>query len=118
MIQGRESTVLESYRQYSTKIKKRVSCTFISPIYNFSWRETKMFTRQVKAQIGKSTLFISTSMSNADSGGKRTTFPSISSIIGRAFSIFRQKMDGPNPSEKDIKVSIPAPTSCLQSWYY
>ena len=30
--------------------------------------------------------------------------------MGRAFSIFRQKMDGPNPSEMDIKVSIPAPT--------
>ena len=29
------------------------------------------------------------------------------------FSIFRQKIDGPNPSEMDIKVSIPAPTSCL-----
>ena len=30
--------------------------------------------------------------------------------MGRAFSIFRQKMDSPNPSEMDIKVSIPAPT--------
>ena len=40
---------------------------------------------------------------------KKTAFPSISSLIGRAFSIFRQKMDGPSPSEKDIKVSIPAP---------
>ena len=29
--------------------------------------------------------------------------------MGRAFSIFRQKMDGPYPSEMDIKVSIPAP---------
>ena len=27
-------------------------------------------------------------------------------------------MDGPNPSEMDIKVFIPAPTYCLQSWYY
>ena len=33
--------------------------------------------------------------------------------MGRAFSIFRQKMDGPNPSEMDIKVSIPAPTFFL-----
>ena len=30
--------------------------------------------------------------------------------MGRAFSIFRQKMDSPNPSEMDIKVSIPAST--------
>ena len=47
---------------------------------------------------------------NADSGGKQTTFSSISSLIGRAFSIFRQKMDGPNPSRMDIKVFINAPT--------
>ena len=26
----------------------------------------------------------------------------------------RQKMDGPNPSNLDIKVSTPAPTYCLQ----
>ena len=38
--------------------------------------------------------------------------------MGRAFSIFWQKMDGANPSEMDIKVFIPAPTFCLQSWYY
>ena len=55
---------------------------------------------------------------NAEAGGKQTTFPSISSIIGRAFSIFRQKMDGPNPSEVDIEVFIPAPTYWLQAWYY
>ena len=47
-------------------------------------------------------------------GRKKTTFPSISSLIGREFSVFRKKMDGPNLSEMDIKVSIPAPTFCLQ----
>ena len=52
---------------------------------------------------------------NADSGGKKTTFPSIDSLMGRVLSIFRQKMDGPNPSEMDIKVFIPAPTYCLQT---
>ena len=35
------------------------------------------------------------------------------SLIGRAFSIFRQKMDGLNPSKMDIKVFIPAPTFYL-----
>ena len=40
----------------------------------------------------------------------------MSSLIGRAFFIFRQKLDGTNPSEVDIKVSIPAPTYCLQCW--
>ena len=49
--------------------------------------------------------------------GKKTIFPSISSIIGRAFPTFRQKMDGPNPSEMNIKAFIPAPTCCLQSYY-
>ena len=31
------------------------------------------------------------------------------------FPSFDRKMDGPNPSEMDIKMSIPAPTFCLQS---
>ena len=35
--------------------------------------------------------------------------------MGRDFPFFWQKMDGPNPSEMDIKVFIPAPTNCLQS---
>ena len=70
-----------------------------------------MFARQVEVQIGKSTVEkYSIEGESADSGGKKTTLPSISSLIERAFSIFRQKMDGPNPSELDIKVSIPAPT--------
>ena len=47
--------------------------------------------------------------------GKKQTSQSISSLIGRAFSIFRQKKDGPNSSEMDIKLFIPTPTNCLQS---
>ena len=39
-------------------------------------------------------------------------------IIGRAFSIFRQETDSPNPSELEIKVFIAAPKYCVQSWYY
>ena len=34
----------------------------------------------------------------------------MSSLKRSATSIFRQKMDSPNPSEMDIKVFIPAPT--------
>ena len=69
-----------------------------------------MFTHQTKVQIGKSTLimlFIK---------GKKyrlwreiNTFPSISSLMDRVFSIFRQKRYASNPSEMDIKVVIPAP---------
>ena len=32
--------------------------TFISPNYTFPWRETQLFTRQIKVEIGKSTLII------------------------------------------------------------
>ena len=32
--------------------------TFVSPIYTFSWRETYLFTRQIKEKVGKSTLII------------------------------------------------------------
>ena len=46
--------------------------------------------------------------------GNKQLLPSISFLIGRAFSIFRKKKDGPNPSDIDIKVSIPAPTYCSQ----
>ena len=34
--------------------------------------------------------------------------------IGGIFSIFRRKMDGPNPSKMDTKVLNPAPTSHFQ----
>ena len=34
------------------------NCTSISPTYTFPWRETYLFTRQIKVQIGKSTLII------------------------------------------------------------
>ena len=37
--------------------------------------------------------------------------PSISSLTDRVFSIFRQKKVRSDPSEMDIKVVIPAPTS-------
>ena len=49
--------------------------------------------------------------------GMPTTLPSISSLIRRVLSIFRQKMDGPNTSEMDIKVFILAPTFRLKANY-
>ena len=42
-------------------------------------------------------------------------FPSISYLIGRVLTMFRQRIDGPNPVEMDSKVFIPAPTFCLQT---
>ena len=71
---------------------------------NFPWREKrKKYSYELQHQSQK-----------ADFGGKWTIFPSISSFIRRAFSIFRQKMDRPNPSETDVIVFIPAPKFCLQ----
>ena len=46
------STKLEGYKLYNN------NSIFSSPIYTFPWRETELFTRQIKVQIGKSTLII------------------------------------------------------------
>ena len=43
------------------------------------------------------------------------TYPSISFLIGRAFSIFGGKMEEPCSSEMYIKVLIPVPTFDLQA---
>ena len=60
-----KGTVPNSYNLYNN------ICTFISPIYTFPWRETYLFTRQIKVQIGKSTLTIlSIKGKDAESGGK------------------------------------------------
>ena len=42
-------------------------------------------------------------------------FPSVFSLIGRVFLIFRRKMDGLHPSEMNIKMVILAPTSRLSN---
>ena len=49
MIFIKNGTIPKSYNLYNN------NCTFISPIYTLPWRETKLFTRQIKVQIGKST---------------------------------------------------------------
>ena len=60
-----KGTIPKGYNLYNNK------CTFISPIYTFPWRETQLFTRQIKVQIGKSTLIILfIKGKDADSGGK------------------------------------------------
>ena len=47
-----EGTISNGYNLYKN------NSTLISPIYTFPWRETYLFTRQIKVQIGKSTLII------------------------------------------------------------
>ena len=72
----------------------------------------QVFTRQFKsANRGKCFLYHNIQVKNADSGGNLTVFPSISCLMGRAFSIFRQKMDGATQSEMDIKLFNPALTN-------
>ena len=46
------STIPKSYNLYN------INFTFFCPIYTFPWRETKLFTRQIKVQMGKSNLII------------------------------------------------------------
>ena len=74
-----------------------------------------MFTSQGKVQLGKSTYLTINRSENAYSAGKQANFPSITSLIGRVHYIFSRKVNGPNPSEMDIKVFIPAPTFFLQT---
>ena len=60
-----EGTISNGYRLHNPYI------TFLSPIYTFLWRDTNLFTRQMKVQIGKRTLIIIfIKGKNADSGGK------------------------------------------------
>ena len=62
---------LKSSVKFCQNPKKFWRCTFVSPIHSFSWRETKLFAREVKVQIGKSTIErYSIKGKSADSGGK------------------------------------------------
>ena len=97
------------------KIIKFTICSFNSPIYTFSWRETQMRTRQINVQIGRSTLQVITSKFKCRLWREINNI-SIYLIPHRTCLFqFWQKMIGPNPSEMAIKVSIPVPTYCLQS---
>ena len=85
-------------------------CTFIFPIHTFSLAAIIIVHTPSQATNGKSTFMIEYRRLNADSGGIQTSVASTASLIGFVVSIFRQKMDGPNLYEKDIKVPSPAPT--------
>ena len=97
------STIPKGYNLYDNR-------TFISPIHTFPRRETLLFTRQIKVQLGKSTFFILTIEESWRLWQDISTSPSFSSFIDRVFSIIRRKKYESFPSEKDIKVVIPAPT--------
>ena len=68
------------YRQFSKSITTLLSFVFSFLLFIPSpWRETYLFTHQVKVQIGKSTLYIITSKSNMPTlaGNKQLFHPSL-----------------------------------------
>ena len=72
------------------------NCTFISPLYTFPWRGTKLFTRQIKVQLGKSTLnIVFIKGKDADSGGKLTPFRPFLPSRTASFPYFDRKNYGP-----------------------
>ena len=83
------------------------SCFFLGGKYNCLHAESMY-------NYGKVLTLLKHQNLNANSSEKYTTFPSIASLIGRVLSIFRQKMDGHNPSEIVIKVFIQSATFSLQ----
>ena len=85
--------------------------TFVSPIYTIPWRETKLFTRPFKVQKGEKYLnhIIYKGKMPTLAGNKHL---SIHFFLHRPslLPFFDKKKYGPNLSETDIKVVIPAPT--------
>ena len=71
---------------------------------------TQLFTRQIKVQIGKSTLIILPINGECRLWRQINTSPSSFSFMYRVFSIFRQEKYESNPWKMDIKVVIPVPT--------
>ena len=90
-------------------------CTFNSLIYTFFGGSYNCIHAKSRYKQGKVLTLLKHQSRNVDSGGKKTTFPSIFSFTGRVLSMFRQKMEEPNPSETDIKLFIPALTYCVQT---
>ena len=84
----------------------------------FTCRERKLFTREVKVQTGKNTFIVRTLKWRCRLWRETINFPLIFSLIGRTLSIFRQKMNGPNLSDMNIKKLIVAPACSLQSQFF
>ena len=119
LINNEGKKILECYHQYFTIIKN-LCVLYFHFSYLYLFLAGNIIVYPPSQSTNRENYFVHhyIKVRNADSGRKKTTFPSISSITVRAFSIFRKKMDGTNPSEVEIKVFIPAPTYCLQSWYH
>ena len=91
--EGKESQINTTVNDYKGTISNvynlyKNNSTFISPIYTFPWRETQLFTRQIKVQIWKSTLITLFIKEKCRLLGEMNTFPSISSFTDRVFPPF------------------------------
>ena len=96
--------------QYSATFRN-INSTFISPIYTFSLAgNIVVYTPSKGTNREKYFNHINYKDKRCLLWREIYTIPSISSLIGRVFSIIRGKKHEPNPSELDIKVLIPAPT--------
>ena len=89
-----------------------------TPLYTFFGG--KLICLHAKSRYKKEKGFPSVKYQNgnADSGWQSTLFPSIPSISSlrvRVPCISRQKRDGPNPTEMDIKLFLSTRTFCLQA---
>ena len=90
--------------------------TFVSPIYTFSLVGNRIvYTPSQGTNKEKYWHFyyIKARMLTL-AGNKQLFHPSFPPMDAR-FSFFRRKIDGPNPSEMDIKMPIPPPTFHLQA---
>ena len=94
-----------------------VFCTFVSPNKTFFLAGNIIVYTPTQGTIKKSTNITNISKLECQLWREIYNFSIHFSPIGRAFSIFRQKIDGPNPSEMHIKVFIPALTFYLQATY-
>ena len=100
--------LLYSTVQYFSYINKS---TFFSPIYTFSLAgNIVVFTPSWSTNRGKYFSQKNYKDKRCQLWRKINTFPSISSLTGYVFSIFRREKYEPYPSQMDNKVLIPAPT--------
>ena len=79
----------------------------------FSGGNINVYSPSLKNKSEKLLALLINQSRNADSLGKETNVPSISSRIGRVLSLIRQKLDGASPLEMDIEAFLPAPKSWL-----
>ena len=80
---------------------------FNSPIYNFGWQDTQLLMRQVKVQSSERHFNHNIYRGKKPTGEKQLSIPFLPQKP-RPFHLLTEKY-GPNPSETDENVFVPAP---------